>query len=242
MIKYYVFTFALLLSSSLISIGQKLHPDLEIRQITENIFVHISPIILDNGARYPCNGMIYISNGEALVMDTPLSDSLSNVLIDWIENVKSAQVKGVVINHFHVDCNGGLNSFHKRNIPSYSLQLTHDLSEKEGNSTATNTFSDSLKLIIGENEVYNYSFGAAHTSDNIISWVPSEGTIFGGCQVKSIGAGKGNLADANVSEWPATIEKILTTLADYKIIIPGHGDYGGAELLEYTIELFSEQN
>ena len=84
----------------------------------------------------------------------------------------------------------------------------------------------------------NYWLGEAHTPDNIITWIPAEKTIFGGCMVKSMDASKGYLGDANVTAWPATIEKIKSTCPSAKIIVPGHGDPGGQELLDYTIRLF----
>ena len=58
--------------------------------------------------------------------------------------------------------------------------------------------------------------------------------------VKSVGASKGNLADANVKEWANTIRKVKKAFPKAKYVIPGHGQYGNAELLDYTIELFSE--
>jgi metallo-beta-lactamase class B len=35
-----------------------------------------------------------------------------------------------------------------------------------------------------------------------------------------------------------TVEKIKNDLPDLKFIIPGHGNPGGKELLDYTVELF----
>ena len=84
----------------------------------------------------------------------------------------------------------------------------------------------------------NYYPGEAHTRDNIITWVPSERTIFGGCMVKSMNAGKGNLADANVNAWSDTVRKVKSLCPTATLVIPGHGDAGGTELLDFTIRLF----
>ena len=80
--------------------------------------------------------------------------------------------------------------------------------------------------------------GEGHTKDNIIGYFPSENVMFGGCLIKEIRAGKGNLEDANVNDWSATVEKIKQEYPKTKIVIPGHGKYGGTELLDYTIKLF----
>lgn len=58
--------------------------------------------------------------------------------------------------------------------------------------------------------------------------------------VKSMNAGKGNVADANVTEWSNTIERVAVKFPDAKVVVPGHGSYGGMELLEFTAKLFKQ--
>ena len=71
-----------------------------------------------------------------------------------------------------------------------------------------------------------------------MTWIPSEHILFGGCQVKSLGSAKGNLADANVDAWSETTRRIKAAYKDARIVVPGHGDAGTTELLDYTIRLF----
>jgi metallo-beta-lactamase class B len=97
-----------------------------------------------------------------------------------------------------------------------------------------------LEVPVGNSKIVIQYFGEAHTRDNIITWIPSENVVFGGCVVKAMNAGKGNLADANVKEWSNTIERIKETFSSAKIVVPGHGKYGGTELLDFTIKLFDE--
>jgi metallo-beta-lactamase class B len=51
-------------------------------------------------------------------------------------------------------------------------------------------------------------------------------------------ATKGFLGDANVKDWSATVRKVKQAFPSVKLVIPGHGEIGGQELLDYTIELF----
>ena len=53
-----------------------------------------------------------------------------------------------------------------------------------------------------------------------------------------MGVSKGNLADSNVSEWSETVSRIKYEYPEVETVIPGHGEYGDAGLLDYTIELF----
>ena len=58
--------------------------------------------------------------------------------------------------------------------------------------------------------------------------------------IKELGAGNGNLEDANVDEWSATVRKAKSAYPEAQIVIPGHGKIGGTDLLDYTIEMFAE--
>jgi metallo-beta-lactamase class B len=79
----------------------------------------------------------------------------------------------------------------------------------------------------------------AHSPDNIVTWIPGEKILFGGCMVKAMDAGRGNHSDANLQQWSATISKVKKEFPQAKIVISGHGDHGGTELLDYTIKMFA---
>jgi metallo-beta-lactamase class B len=214
---------------------------LSIIKLTDNIYQHISDLQTTDFGKVKCNGLIYINGREAIICDTPTNDEFSTRLIGWLkETYPRVKIKAVIINHFHADCLGGLQTFHKTGIPSYSHERTRALLKSKGDTInmPQNFFSTGLQIKVGGQTIINHYLGEAHTRDNIITWIPSESTIFGGCMVKSMKAGKGNLADANVETWPATIEKIKSTCPAAKIVVPGHGDAGGMELLDYTIALF----
>lgn len=49
--------------------------------------------------------------------------------------------------------------------------------------------------------------------------------------------GLGNLSDASLEEWPGTIDKLIARFPSARIVIPGHGQPGGMELLTHTKKL-----
>jgi metallo-beta-lactamase class B len=213
---------------------------LQIEQISPNTFVHISYLNTDDFGKVECNGMIVINEGEALVFDTPANDKASLELINWLEKKQELQVTGVVATHFHWDCLGGLNEFHANGIPSYGSFKTLEFAEAAGYPVPENGFKKKMNLKVGSLKVTNQFFGEGHTKDNFVAYVPSDKVIFGGCMIKALGAGNGNLEDANVSAWPSTVSKVKSKFTETKIVIPGHGKIGGTELLDYTVELFSK--
>lgn len=212
--------------------------ELKITKLNEHSYIHTSYLNTESFGKVPCNGMIIIDHNEALIFDTPTNDSVSKTLINWVQKNLKCEVKGVVTTHFHSDCLGGLNEFHQRKISSYASNETIRLAKNKNYTIPQNGFDTHLKLKVGNKKVTNTFHGEGHTSDNIISYFPDKKILFGGCLIKSTGAKKGNLEDANTKEWSTTVTKIKEKYPEVEIVIPGHGAYGGQELLEYTISLF----
>ncbi len=94
---------------------------------------------------------------------------------------------------------------------------------------------------MGKEKITARFFGEGHTKDNVVGYFPSENILFGGCLVKELNASKGYLGDANIEEWSNTVEKVKKTYPKTKIVVPGHGEYGNQQLLDYTIKLFKVQ-
>lgn len=214
---------------------------LEIIQISLSSYVHISFLQTDSFGLVPCNGMLVIDKNECAVFDTPTSDEVSLELINFIENTKKAKIVAVVINHFHDDCLGGINAFHSKNILSIANSETIKLAKINGTKIPKEGFENEKKLKVGTKVVINKFFGEAHTSDNIVSYLKKERVLFGGCMVKELNATKGYLGNATIESWPQTIKNLKKHFRKIELVIPGHGQFGGTELLNYTIELFSKK-
>lgn len=212
--------------------------NLKIEWINNNIARHISYLKTEDYGRVACNGMVYFNNDEAIIFDTPTDNDSSAELIEWVGKEK---IKAVIITHFHEDCLGGLQQFHGNDIQSYASNLTIALAKTNNDVLPQIGFEKRLEITLGNQSAVAEYFGQGHTHDNIVGHIPSQKTLFGGCLIKSLKAGKGNLADANTIDWPKTVEKIKRTYPELEIVVPGHGKPGGPELLDYTIALFTGQ-
>lgn len=214
--------------------------ELLVRRLAPGVYQHISFLETQDFGTVACNGMVYAKGGEAIVFDTPATAEGAEALLAWIKTDLNSKVTAVVINHFHVDCLGSLNIFHQAGISSYANAMTIELaSASEEEAIPQNKLVGDM--MVGGHPVINRYFGGGHTKDNIASYLPEERILFGGCMVKSIGAGKGNLADADVAAWPETVSSIKSTYPNIKWVIPGHGNPGGPELLDYTVEMFRKK-
>ena len=148
---------------------------------------------------FPCNGLVVIDKNESLVFDTPVDSLASAELIRWIQETQKSKIYYVVPTHFHVHCTGGLNAFHHEQIPSLGSEITLALSKENKEQVPWLSFTNQRVLSIGEMEIDVKFYGEGHTNDNIAVKVKDDQLLFGGCLIKSEGAGKGNLAEANVS-------------------------------------------
>jgi len=215
--------------------------NLIVSQISENSFTHISFLQTDDFGNVPCNGLIVRDSNEVIIFDTPTNDRSSEELIKWIQETLQCKINAVIPTHFHDDCLGGLKTFEENKIPSFANAKTIELAKENSLVVPKNGFTDSMILKVGNKNVIVKFFGEGHTEDNVVGYFPSEGILFGGCLIKELEAGRGYLGDANVASWPYTVEKVKLEYPNLKIVVPGHGQYGDAKLLDYTIKLFMAQ-
>ena len=212
--------------------------DLIIIQISDNAFLHTSFLQTNDFGKVPCNGMVVRNSNEVVVFDTPTNNKSADELIKFIKQKLHCKINAVIPTHFHDDCLGGLESFHQSKIPSFGNFSTIEFAKASNAVTPQNSFNDSLKLNIGNTYAIVKYFGQGHTKDNVVGFFPKENILFGGCLIKELDATKGYLGDANVEEWANTVEKIKQQYPHVKMVIPGHGEVGGKDLLDYTIKLF----
>ena len=72
--------------------------------------------------------------------------------------------------------------------------------------------------------------GAAHSTDNLVVYVPSANVLYGGCAVHELSStSAGNVADADLAEWPTSVERIQKHYPEAEVVIPGHGLPGGLD-------------
>jgi glyoxylase-like metal-dependent hydrolase (beta-lactamase superfamily II) len=93
---------------------------------------------------------------------------------------------------------------------------------------------DGIHLTFGGETVEVFYPGAGHSPDNLVVDFPARRILFGGCLIKS-GDDVGNLADADLAAWPASV-KALQRFAP-AIVVPGHGDRLDPGLLDHTIQV-----
>ena len=216
----------------------KVSKNIELIKISDKAYVHVSFMDMPNYGRISANGLILINGNEAFLFDSPWTDSITMDLFSWITDSMKLKIVGFIPNHWHVDCMGGLGFLQKQKIESYANQMTIDIAKSKNLPVPLHGFKDSLQLQLGDIMINCYYLGAAHSLDNIVVWIPEEQILFAGCMVKSLDSKNlGNTADGDVIAYPKTIDKLINKFPLAKIVIPGHGQFGGLDLIKHTREL-----
>lgn len=212
--------------------------DIFLIPLQDSIFIHETWHTFEEFGRFPSNGMIIIKNGEVLMIDTPIDNDKTKRLVTYLNDSLKVKVKTLIIGHFHDDCLGGLAYLKSTGVSSIANSMTVEKCKALNLPLPSNAFTDSLTFYFNGLQIDCCYFGAGHAPDNITVWLPHSKILFGGCLVKSAHAKSlGNLSDAVVENWSATIESISSAYPNIKTVIPGHGKYGDTQLLHYTIEL-----
>jgi len=209
--------------------------NIEITKLTDKTYL-IQSSYACNGY-LDCNHLLIVDKEDIILINTPAKDSLTAIMLNCIEKKFKRKVTKVIVSHFHDDSSGGLKETSKRGIISYGLDKTRDLL-KSGNTNIDHIFTDSLTILLQTTRLDLFYLGAGHSIDNIITWLPDEKILFGGCLMKSLNAkDKGNIKDADLLAWPVTVQKAKARFTDAKIVIPGHGSIGDFSVFDHTINI-----
>jgi len=211
-------------------------PTLKMTKLADNVYQHVSYKMVGSYGMVGASGLVVVDGLDAHLIDTPWTVNDTKALVAWISS-KNLILKGAVITHYHQDASGGLSVLNRLNIKTYATSLTNSLlSQKHLETSNAEISSDTFKLASNNLEIF-YP-GAGHTKDNIVVWLPKNKILFGGCFVKNINSKNlGYTGDASVVDWPQSIKNVVSKYPNIKVVVPGHGELGGINLLEHTKQL-----
>jgi metallo-beta-lactamase class B/metallo-beta-lactamase class B GIM len=211
-------------------------PDLVIKKIEKGVYLHQSFSQVEGFGLVSANGLVIIDEDKAFIIDTPWSEPDTEKLVKWIEK-KKLKLVGSISTHSHEDRTAGINWLNAHTIPTYASALTNQILKAEGKDLAIHTIEDMDNSFFG-GYIDTFYPGAGHAIDNIVVWLPQSKILFGGCLVKSIYSKTlGYTGDASIGTWPHSVEKVHLKYPEAKLVIPGHGKYGGIQLLDHTKKL-----
>lgn len=209
----------------------------EVKPLTDGVWLHTSWQTVATWGLVPSNGLIVREGDHVVVVDTAWGAEPSRALLAWIDRELKLPVARLIVTHFHDDRLGGWEVFAERGVRIVASEQTLALAKVTPTAAfETYRLSPGEKRASGTLEIF-YP-GPAHAPDNVVVWIPGVKLLAGGCAVRAAASGGlGNLSDASVPDWSASIARVQAAYPEAKLVLPGHGSTGGPELLTHTREL-----
>ncbi len=193
------------------------------------------------GNPVPANSMYLVTTKGVVLFDTPWDSTQFQPLLDSIKIKHNKDVILCISTHFHEDRTAGLEFYRRKGIKTYTTEQTDKISKLRDEKRAEFLIYKDTLFTMGQHMFQTYYGGQGHSPDNIVIWFDKEKILYGGCLVKSMEASDlGNLSDANVKAWAATIKNIQQKFRNPDYIIPGHLDWHSKEALTHTLTLIQQ--
>lgn len=215
---------------------------------------------------------ILLPGEHGVLIDTPHETTGTRSLLKWIQSSFGDLQLTAINTGWHQDNLGGNEYLLSQKIPVYGPTLTANLikdrakelkdmlleqtvfledqryyqSYRELNLLPpdhTFPIEEGLLLEKGGETFEVYYPGESHTVDNTVVYLHRKKILFGGCMIMSMRQQRPGFIDhANMTEWPVSVKKVQEKFLGCKLVIPGHGSAGNAELLEHTWLILEEFN
>ena len=226
-------------SGRIASISQRAStPSLEVHKVVAGVWRHVSYQHLKKWGWFPSNGLIVETSAGPLLVDTAWTTEQTRELLRWVQRRWKRLPIGVVVTHAHDDRLGGLQVTGRAGIATYMTKAVADQAHKQNKSVPRLHVISTPVAQVRDVEVF-YP-GGGHTANNVVVWVPRARVIFGGCLVKSAASrGLGNIADATLETWSASISKVARRYPTARYVVPGHGSPADLALLDHTRALLT---
>ncbi len=184
------------------------------------------------------NGLYIVSDAGVALLDMPWDTTQCMPLLDSIQARHHQPVRWSISTHAHADRTGSINILRRHGVATYSSRATQVICREQGECVAEFGFAQDTVFQLGDLRFETFYPGPGHAPDNIVVWLPQSKVLYGGCFVKSTQARDlGNLADANVAAWPASMQAVIDRYPDVATVIPGHDRWKNAHSLQHTLKL-----
>ena len=190
--------------------------ELKIIQILPSVYV----IEDQSGIAPSYSMMVNISDDNLLLVDTTDPEKTKHIL-QWATKKFNGKKIVAINTHHHSDRTGGNAILFKEGIPVYGSDLAASLVKEEYEMAPNHLFP------INQGKVFNFNNkkimifypGPAHTSDNVVVYIPHLKLLFAGCMVVPFKKVY-RVPDANIAAWPDSLTKLKQF--DVEWVIPGH--------------------
>lgn len=211
-----------------------------LQKIAEGVWVHTSNYTVPGRKPISSNGLIVEDGDELIMVDTAWGEKATESLLEKVETVIGKPVTKLIITHHHLDKIVGVDVIEFAGVEVFTHPLTPIKAANAG-YPVPNTSVTALKEPKSRTKVGSVELaypGAAHTEENLVVYIPAHKILYGGCAVKGAEANTmGNLSDANIKAWPASLNWVKATYPETQVVVPGHGKGADLSLIDKTLAM-----
>ncbi|MGF1598853.1 MAG: MBL fold metallo-hydrolase [Acidimicrobiales bacterium] len=202
-----------------------------VEEVADRVFAYIQP----DGTWFINNAGFLVADDGIVAVDTCSTERRTRAFLRSVADVSTAPVRTVVNTHHHGDHTHGNYLTHPATVIAHencrTLMVAGGIQHYDGIfepadwgelelAPPTVTFTDRVTLWVGDLEVeLHYIGGAAHTTNDVVAWIPERQTLFSGDLV--FNGGTPFVVMGSVAGSLDAIERLRTFDAD--VIVPGHG-------------------
>lgn len=213
-----------------------------LQKIADGVWVHTSNYTVPGRKPIPSNGLI-VEDGDSLIMvDTAWGEMATKSLLEKVKTDIGKPVTKLIITHHHLDKLAGVDVMEFEGVEVFTHPLTPIKAANSG-FPVPNTSVAALKEPKSRTKVGSIEVaypGAAHAEENLVVYVPSQKILYSGCAVKGAEANAlGNLSDADIKSWPATLNWVKGTYPETQTVVPGHGKGSDLRLIDKTLSMIA---
>jgi metallo-beta-lactamase class B len=228
-------------TESFLKYGETNETIVELSKVNNSVWVHTSYYEVD-GALVPSNGLVVVTDNGLVLIDTTRTEKQMISLDKLVHQSFNADFKEAIITRAHPDSLGGASYLIKKNIPISSLEVVAKTAERKGFVVPDKVESgDSATINIDGTEFEIYYPGAGYSLDNTVVWIGKDKILYGGCLIKDYSStSPGDVTGIDIKNWQDSLKAVQEKYPDIEAVIPDHGQWGDAGLIEYTLSLLEE--
>jgi metallo-beta-lactamase class B len=250
----------------------ELSKNLTVTEIAEGAYLVVDWIPYKQGRVPCNSLLVMVEPNNVIWCDTPCEPYSTQMVYEWIQETFNKPNLIEINTGFHFDNLGGNEFLLGQGVPVYGSDVTVKLIVERGpeeKNKIIKSFEETdntpyhqacrkmrfkppdytfkiekgMTFKIGEETIEVYFPGPSHTIDNTVVYFKERKILFGGCMIKSLDAkDAGFTGDADMQQWPRSVEKLLSRYPDTQIVVPGHGTCGDMKLVKHTVELLDGIN
>jgi metallo-beta-lactamase class B len=196
--------------------------DVEFKSLAPGVWLHVTA-----DRDIPANGLLVEGTSSSILVDSGWNDAHAKRLFDFAAR-RHKPVSDVIVTHSHGDRIGGAAYALGRGARVHASPQTIAHAESNHLPVPNAPLSSPATITASGATVETFFPGRGHSDDNIVVWVPAARILFGGCFLKSnVATDLGNVADADIGAWPASLAAVRARYPNPAIVVPGHGFPGG---------------